>query len=80
MSLEAIRADEPVLADRISRQLELLPAAGIVKLFGFDRGTPEGETGLTSISVISQDAGVPLSLDFYASLGMQHVLARPEHQ
>ena len=77
-SLEAIRADEPVLADRISRQIELLPAAGIVKLFGFDRGTLEGETGLTSISVITQDAGFALSLDFYAGLGMQHVLALPE--
>lgn len=77
-SLEPIRAAEPVLADRIGRQVELLTAAGIVRLYGFDRGALEGDVGLTSISVISQDAGIDLSLDFYASLGMQLVLALPE--
>ena len=68
-SLGPLRAEEPVLADRIERQVKLLSAVGIVKLYGFDRGTPEADTGLTSISIIGQDAGIELSLDFYASLG-----------
>ena len=77
-SLGPLRAEEPVLADRIERQVKLLSAVGIVKLYGFDRGTPEADTGLTSISIIGQDAGIELSLDFYASLAMQLVLALPE--
>ena len=77
-SLGPLRAEEPALADRIERQVKLLSAVGIVKLYGFDRGTPEADTGLTSISIIGQDAGIELSLDFYASLAMQLVLALPE--
>ena len=77
-SPEPLQAEEPVLADRINRQVELLTAAGIVKLFGFDRSTPEADVGLTTISVVRRDAGIVLSLDFFASLLMQLVLALPE--
>jgi hypothetical protein len=77
-SPEPLQAEEPVLADRINRQVGLLTAAGIVKLFGFDRSTPEADVGLTTISVVRRDAGIVLSLDFFASLVMQLVLALPE--
>ncbi len=76
-SLESLGAENRVLAGRVTRQIEILPEAGEVKLFGFDRGGPPADEGLTSVSVVGQDAGVVLSLDFYAALGMQLVLALP---
>ena len=44
-SLEPLRAGEPLLADRIVRQIGLLPATAKVRLFGFDRGVRGGGSG-----------------------------------
>ena len=75
-SLELLEADDPALAERIGEQIDLLLRSGNFVLYAFDAGV--GEVSLTSVTVLKEDAGFDVELNFYADLIVQQIAFSPD--
>lgn len=75
-SLELLEADDPALAERIGEQIDLLLRSGNFVLYAFDAGV--GEVSLTSVTVLKEDGGFDVELNFYADLIVQQIAFSPD--
>ena len=77
-SLELLEADDPALAVRIGEQIDLLLSSGNFVLYAFDADAGVDEVGLTSVTVLKEDVGFDVELNFYADLKVQQIAFLPD--